>query len=508
MTFQQKLLLGFGLMVLPVLLVGAEAIRSNALERRALETLGESLTRTRTYSEVETAMFNQSEVIWRSLSGMEPRAREEFRLSSEVVDYWLDRWTSELQPDEKELADGVRHIEMEIRAVADSVFVFEDLGKRAEAYALAKGQMKERLLPALTELNHQIYRRAREFSVSRAFSRVAEIVNSERTLLFWILLLSVAAGFAGAWLIARSLARPIGELRQAMAVVGGGDLDHPITPRSGDEIGDLARSFRQMTANLRQSRADLVHLNAELAAKVGQLETAQARLVEQEKLASVGQMAAGVAHGLRNPLASLRASAQLALQHPDSPAGRESLESMISEVDRLDKRIAHLLTFSRPAPVHAMRENLATLVAGLVPGLSQLLQDRAVTLLADLPQDLPDTMLDPMKVEQTMHELIANALDAMPGGGTLRLAAHASDDRRSVMVDVADTGKGIPEDVLPSVCDPFFTTRPEGTGLGLAIAKRFVEQNGGTLEISSTPGRGTTVRIQFPSAPASNGANA
>ena len=508
MTFQQKLLLGFGLMVLPVLLVGAEAIRSNALERRALETLGESLTRTRTYSEVETAMFDQSEVIWRSLSGMEPRARQEFKLSGEVVDYWLDRWGSELQPDERELADGVRRIETEIRTVADSVFALEDLGQRAEAYALAKGQLKERLLPALTEMNHQIYRKAREFSVSRAFSKVAEIVNSERTLLFWILLLSVAAGFAGAWLIARSLARPIGELRQAMTVAGSGDLDHPITPRSGDEIGDLARSFQQMTANLRHSRAELVHVNAELAAKIGQLEAAQAQLVEQEKLASVGQMAAGVAHGLRNPLASLRASAQLALRHPDSPAARESLESMISEVDRLDKRITHLLTFSRPAPLHPMRENLTLLVAGLVPALNRLLQDRAVTLRTDLPQDLPDTMLDPMKVEQTMHELIANALDAMPEGGTLGLAARASDDGSSVIVEVTDTGKGIPAEVLPAVCDPFFTTRPEGTGLGLAIAKRFVEQNGGVLEIRSTPGRGTTVGIRFPSAAAASAGDA
>lgn len=507
MTFQQKLLLGFGLMVLPVLLVGAEAIRSNALERRALETLGESLTRTRTYSEVETAMFNQGEVIWRSLSGMEPRARDEFRLTAEVVDYWLDRWTSELQPDEQELAVGVRRIETEIRAVADSVFALEDLGKRPEAYALAKGQLKERLLPALTEMNHQIYRRAREFSVSRAFSRVAEIVNTERTLLFWILLFSVVAGVAGAWLIARSLARPIAELRQAMTVVGSGDLDHPITPRSGDEIGDLARSFRQMTGNLRQSREQLVHVNAELAGKIGQLEAAQAQLVEQEKLASVGQMAAGVAHGLRNPLASLRASAQLALRHPDSPAARESLESMISEVDRLDKRITHLLTFSRPAPLHPARENLSALVGGLLPALNRLLQDRGVRLQADLPPDIPDAMLDPMKVEQTLHELIANALDAMPGGGTLGLAARVSDDQRSVVVEVSDTGKGIPPEVLPAVTDPFFTTRPEGTGLGLAIAKRFVEQNGGSLEIASTVGRGTTVGIRFPAAnPGAGGA--
>jgi signal transduction histidine kinase len=310
----------------------------------------------------------------------------------------------------------------------------------------------------------------------------------------------MVAGVSGAFLIARSLARPIGELRQAMTVVGSGDLDHPITPRSGDEIGDLARSFQQMTLNLRQSRTELVHVNAELAAKIGQLETAQARLVEQEKLASVGQMAAGVAHGLRNPLASLRASAQLALRHPDSPAARESLESMISEVDRLDKRITHLLTFSRPAPLRPARENLSALVGGLVPGLNRLLQDRMVTLRTDLPVGLPDAMLDPMKVEQTLHELIANALDAMPGGGTLVLAVRTAEDRQSVVVEISDSGRGIPAEVLPAVTDPFFTTRPEGTGLGLAIAKRFVEQNGGTLEITSTVGRGTTVGIRFPAA--------
>lgn len=501
MNFQQKLLLGFGLMVLPVLLVGAEAIRSNLLERRALETLGESLTRTRTYSEVETAMFDQSEVIWRSLSGLEPNAREEFRLTTQVVDYWMDRWSSELQPDEQELADGVRRIEAEIRGVADSVFVLEDRNLRPEAYAMAKAQLKQRILPALTEMNHQIYRRAREFSVSRAFSRVAEIVNTERTLLLWILLLSAGAGVAGAWLIARSLARPIAELRQAMAVVGAGDLDHPITPRSQDEIGDLARSFKEMTLKLRQSRAELVHLNAELEGKVGQLQAAQAQLVEQEKLASVGQMAAGVAHGLRNPLASLRASAQLALRHPDSAAARESLQSMISEVDRLDKRITHLLTFSRPAPLHAMREDVATLVTGVVSAMQQLLTQRGVILQTTLPPGLPEAMLDPMKIEQTLHELIANALDAMPGGGTLAIAARPAESG-GVIVEVSDTGRGIPADVLPSVCDPFFTTRPEGTGLGLAIARRFVEQNGGTLEVRSTVGQGTTVSLHFPSATA------
>lgn len=495
MTFQRKLFLGFGLMVLPVVLVGAQAIRSNALERRALENLGQGLTRNRTYSEVETAMFNQSEAIWRALSGLEPEARREFQLQGEVVDYWFARWVAELQPDEQELSDGVRRIETQIREVADSVFVLQDQGRRADAYALAKRELKGRLLPALTEMNHQVYRRAREFSVSRAFARVEEIVEGERAILTWILALSALAGLGGAWFIARSLARPIGELRTAMAVVGRGDLDHTITPSSSDEIGDLARSFSQMTDRLRDSRAELTSLNAALAAKVDQLERTQAQLVESEKLASVGQMAAGVAHGLRNPLASLRASAQLALRHPDSAAAREALGAMIGEVDRLDQRITHLLTFSRPAPARASRESPGRLMDALLPALRRLATERGVTVKATIDPSVPEHDLDALKVEQALQEVLANALDAMPDGGTLAITVQEADGGSTVVV--TDSGRGITPEALPRIFDPFFTTRPEGTGLGLAIARRFIEQSGGHIAVESTVGRGTTVRIHF-----------
>lgn len=495
-TFQQKLFLGFGLMVLPVMLVGAQAIRSNALERKALENLGQGLTRNRTYSEVETAMFNQSEAIWRALSGLDPAARREFQLQGEVVDYWFARWTAELQPDEHELSDGVRQIEQQIRAMADSVFVLQDGGQRAEAYALATRELKGRLLPALTEMNHQVYRRAREFSVSRAFARVEGIVTTERAILTWILLLSALAGLGGAWLIARSLARPIAELRTAMTVVGRGDLDHPVAPSTSDEIGDLARSFAQMTGRLRDSRAELTTLNAALAAKVDQLERTQAQLVESEKLASVGQMAAGVAHGLRNPLASLRASAQLAIRHPESAAAKEALAAMIGEVDRLDTRITHLLTFSRPAPLHATRESPARLMEALLPALRRLASERQVQVEAHIDATVPELELDPLKVEQALQELLANALDAMPEGGTLRVAVAQGAGVTEVAIH--DTGRGIAAEALPRIFDPFFTTRPEGTGLGLAIARRFIEQAGGRILVESTVGRGTTVRIQFP----------
>jgi signal transduction histidine kinase len=482
-TFQRKLLLGFSLMVLPALLVGAEAIRSNVLERRALQALGQSMARTRTYAELETAMFDQSDIIWRYLTGMDPTAKKEFRLAGQVVDYWQQRWAAELRPEEMGLADGVRGIQQQIQTVAESVFRLFDSGQRQAAFTMAQRELKGRLLPALTQMNREIYRRARESSVRGAYSRLEEILASQERVLLMIVVLSLAGGLLGSWLISRSLARPINELTGAMAVVGAGQLDHPITPRSRDEIGALAGAFGRMTDNLRQSRA---------------------ALVQSEKLASIGEMAAAVAHGLRNPLASLRAAAQMVRQHPEAPSSREHLDAIIEEVDRLDRRISHLLSFSRPAPFHPLQENVSRLVEGLLPAFSQLLRERGVELQLDLPDTLPEVRVDPMQLEQALVEIVSNALDAMPSGGRLRIAASVDGPGAAagyVTIEIADTGPGIPDHVLPSVCEPFFTTRQEGTGLGLAIAKRYVEQNGGRLEITSRPGA-TSVRVRLPAAQA------
>jgi signal transduction histidine kinase len=483
MTFQRKLLLGFSLMALPALLVGAEAIRSNALERRALEALGESLARNRTYADVENAMFDQTEAIWRHLTGLDPEARQEWRLGGEVVDYWLDRWSGQLAPEQMDLANGVRQIQREIRATGDSVMQLADAGKRQEAYALARSELKLRLLPSLARVNREIYRRTRESSVQRAFTRVEEIVDTERRLLVGIFAAAIGAGLLASWLITRSVARPINELRGAMGVVGAGDLEHPIATQRQDEIGDLARAFADMTGRLRQT---------------------QAKLVQSEKLASIGEMSAAVAHGLRNPLASLRAAAQFALKRPESPASREQLGAIIDEVDRLDRRITHLLSFSRPAPFHPMRESVAQLVEGVLPAFTQLLAERKVELTVDVPAGLPPVLVDPMQMEQTLVEVVSNALDAMPNGGRLSIGARNEPvepgGRSNVVIRIADTGVGISGEALPRVIEPFFTTRADGTGLGLAIAKRYVEQNGGRLEIASRPGAGTTVSVRLPAA--------
>ncbi|MGH7499177.1 MAG: ATP-binding protein [Gemmatimonadales bacterium] len=480
MTFQRKLLLGFSLMVLPALLVGAEAIRSNVLERRALTALGESMSRTRTYAELETAMFDQSEMIWRHLSGLDPTAKNEFKLTGEVVDYWQQRWRGELRPEEMGMADGVAAIQEQIVDVGNRIFELTDAGRRDSAYRLAQLDLKGRLQPALTAMNREIYRRARESSVRGAYSRLEEILKAEGRTLVAIILLAIVAGLGASWLISRGLARPVRELTRAMAVVGSGQLEQPVAIASRDEIGDLARAFARMTRSLNESRA---------------------QVVQAEKLASIGEMSAAVAHGLRNPLASLRAAAQLVRRHPSSPSAGEHLDAILEEVDRLDRRISHLLSFSRPAPFHPMPESLPRLIDEVLPSVAGPLREHQVELNLDIPPDLPSIRADPTQIEQAILEVVSNALDAMPAGGKLGIAASVTGGNGvagEVVLEVSDTGAGIPEAALASVFEPFFTTRQEGTGLGLSIAKRYVEQNGGRLEIESATGRGTTVRLRLP----------
>ena len=484
MTFQRKMLFGFSLMVVPALLIGIEAIRTNVLERDALQMLGQNMSRTRTYAELETAMFNQSEIIWRYLSGLDPHAKDEFRATGEVIKYWQQRWRSELRPNEAGLANSTEEIQRRIELVSDSVFKLYDSGQHEASYQLAQRDLRDGLLPALTQLNRDIYRQARESSVRGAYTRLEEIVTGERDALIAILVIAVIAGLLASWLISRGLARPISQLRMAMARVGAGEVELPIDVSSPDEIGDLARSFAQMTESL---------------------EKTQAQLVQSEKLASIGEMSAAVAHGIRNPLASLRAAAQVAMRHPESAATREHMGLIIEEVDRLDRRVSHLLSFSKPAPFHPLRESVSRLIEDLLPPFTELLRDHGVSLELALAPNLPDVRVDPMQLEQALVEIVSNALDAMPHGGTLRMAARSEQSAggdgangASVVVEIVDSGVGIPERVLASVCEPFFTTRAEGTGLGLAIAKRYIEQNGGSLDISSIAAVGTTVRIRLP----------
>jgi len=500
-TFRQKLLLGVALLILPAVLIGLGAIRSNRLERDAIAALQTRLARSRTYAELETAMFDQSTLVWQILGGVDSGAIREVPLRRQVVGYRFAQWQSQLDSQDLALATAVSALQRQFEVVTDSVLALMAAGRRPEGYRLARSELSANLEPALTALNRDIYRRTRESTVAGAFQSVAESFARQQHFLVTVLVLASAAALLAALLLAQNLIRPINRLREAIAAVGAGDLDHPIQSEARDEIGHLARAFAGMTGRLRESRGELVRLNQELEGKIGQLEQAQAQLIQSEKLASLGQVATGVAHGLRNPLASIRASAQLLTRHPASAAAPEHLRALIAEVDRLDRRITHLLDFARPASLHLTSEKVATLVDGVLPAFAERARSQQVTVTVSIPPALPAVRMDSLRTEQALVEVISNAFDAMPTGGTVSITAHPSNGTGQppgVVVQVRDTGPGIPPSIQPSVGQPFFSTRPEGTGLGVATARRFVEQAGGRLDITSASPGGTTVSLWLP----------
>jgi signal transduction histidine kinase len=227
----------------------------------------------------------------------------------------------------------------------------------------------------------------------------------------------------------------------------------------------------------------------------------QAALVAAEKLAAVGEMASAVAHGLRNPLASIRSTAELGAEARDVEEARGLHDDVVRDADRLEGWIRQFLTVvSREAsPGTAPRAEVGEVVAVCAAELEPALTRRGVALGLALPEFLPAARACPVVLRQALAAILANAVEATPDGGRLRVAAAAT-AAREVVVEVADTGPGMTEAEVDAALAPFATTKPAGLGLGLPLAREALERHGGRLEIASRPGAGTTVRLVLPAA--------
>ena len=244
----------------------------------------------------------------------------------------------------------------------------------------------------------------------------------------------------------------------------------------------------------------------ELAATNDELRTVQAQLVAAERMAAVGEVVAAVAHGIRNPLASVRASAQVALldcrECPGPQAATANITNAIAEVDRLAGRVTELLRFVRPLERNDERVDLNGVLDETLRTLKERLADGRVAVVERLAPTLPPIAADAVRLEEAVTGLVENALDAMGGEGTLTLTtAVAIDDRGPcVVLEVEDSGPGISPAVLPRIFELFFTTKPQGTGLGLPLARKFIEAYGGTLNVTSRSGGPTVFRATLPAA--------
>jgi len=267
-----------------------------------------------------------------------------------------------------------------------------------------------------------------------------------------------------------------------------GTSDRRVAVRSGDELESLALAFNQMAEALDESLKTIHDQHDEL--------------VRKEKLASVGQLLAALAHDIKNPLGVIRSSAQLVLDDRQSEAAkREVAQYVIEEVDRLTNRINHFLRFARQKPPEVRPVSVKVLLETALQEWRALGAGPSIAEEVRIGSDVTDLMVDPDQVKEGLVNLLINAREAMPQGGTLTIVADMegkSDAPATVVVRIVDTGCGISAEHLKQIFDPFFTTKDYGTGLGLTNAKRLVEQNGGQLAIHSHEGKGTEVVIRLP----------
>lgn len=293
-----------------------------------------------------------------------------------------------------------------------------------------------------------------------------------------------------AFVMFRLVRSPLNNIIEKMAKVEKGDLSVRIAHAPKDEIGRLTNSFNSMIERLDKAKKELdtYHFN--------QMERA-------DRLASIGEMAAGIAHEVKNPLTGITSAITIINEDfsPDDPR-KEILGEVLEQVKRLDKTVNDLLFFGKPTEPEPVCTDLNAVLRKTLIFASQHRGSRGgiIDNVLDLQDDLPPVYVDPKQVQQVFLNLILNAIQAMQNGGVLTIKTTLVQDQgqKWVAVSIADTGQGIPTQILGKIFTPFFTTKAQGTGLGLAICHKLVAQQGGSIKVESEDGKGTVFYIELP----------
>ncbi|HJS97842.1 MAG TPA: ATP-binding protein [Terriglobales bacterium] len=306
--------------------------------------------------------------------------------------------------------------------------------------------------------------------------------------------------------------KPVKRLTAGTQKLSAGERGYQIAAGSSDELGELADSFNRMSLQLRRDEEELTTwartLEDRVEDKTRELKRAHEHVLQVEKMASVGKLAAVVAHEINNPLSSILTYAKLLRKWMERPdGGREKreeaeqcLEVIAGESRRCGDLVKNLLTFSRVQPINLQPTDISAVVNRCYRLVQHQLEISNIQWQLDIAPDLPLLICDGAQIEQVLLALVMNAIDAMPRGGNLWLSAMATADGRQLELRVRDDGCGIAPEILPQIFEPFLTTKEmgHGVGLGLAISRSIVERHGGGIEAQSELGRGTTFIMHLP----------
>lgn len=338
----------------------------------------------------------------------------------------------------------------------------------------------------------------------------AELKKEVNLIFGAVLLICTLAGLAISGIIGRQLSRPIKNLEQLARRVAAGERNLQIEVRTADELEDLADEFNQMTRALDQRETDIRNLNASLEQKVRQrtaqleeqsrlLLRTQTDLARAAKLADLGVMAAGVAHEINTPLAIIRGNTEvLEMGIPPGHPNREEIDIISRQTERMAKIVANLLAFAREKKLRQGSVAIHQLLDDIVAQIGFQAPLSGIRVERQYDPDLAAVPGDGDQLRQVFSNLMLNAVQAMPAGGVLTLSTRRSPGGDICMVDVADSGCGIPRENLDKIFSPFFTTKENGTGLGLSVSYGIVKDHGGEIGIVDTDGPGAVFRVTLP----------
>jgi two-component system NtrC family sensor kinase len=306
--------------------------------------------------------------------------------------------------------------------------------------------------------------------------------------------------------------RPVKALKRGTEHLASGNLGYQIDVRSEDEIGELANSFnamsRELQAERNQNLAFTHTLEQRVEDKTRELKRAHEHALHTEKMASIGKMAAVLAHEINNPLSGILTYAKLLrkwIAHEDGGLSRrgeicDSLDLIASESRRCGDLVKNLLTFSRTTPMNLQATNLNQVIDRSLRLVQHQIDLGGIQLQLELDPELPPVLCDGAQIEQVVLALVMNAIDAMQQGGNLWITTSFIREENQVRIVVRDDGSGIPPEILSRIFEPFLTTKEtgRGVGLGLAISHSILERHHGNIEVESEFGRGTTFTVTLP----------
>ncbi|MBU2261714.1 MAG: HAMP domain-containing protein [Proteobacteria bacterium] len=323
---------------------------------------------------------------------------------------------------------------------------------------------------------------------------------------FLLLFISLAITF----FTHRLVNHPVRKLLTQTKRIAGGDLDALVKNVSRDEMGELSDAFNQMTLSLKNARMELEewgkNLEAKVAERTREIKQMQAQLIRSEKLVSLGRLVAGIAHEINNPLTGILMFANLTSRNPRLDQSlKGDMDVVINEAKRCAKIVKGLLDFSRESVPQKKLASLNKVMDGTIDLIGRQSSFHNIDIVRDYRPDLPLIPVDQNQIEQVFINMLLNASESMPFGGSITIKTY-TENEEYVCLQITDTGSGIAEEDLERIFDPFFTTKSDkGTGLGLSVSYGIIERHGGKIDVKSKVNEGTIFTIKLPLSPQSRG---